>query len=143
MKFEFENEKHEVDVIEYIVRDISHFDDEEGVERKAPHFQARLRIKDYDPDDNLGCVISYYDQNGEFIGLDKDSVWNCEVPEGEPLPISIPINIPEQVVKAKIRFTYDTDKPLGGFYSWAGKAATFMGLMLLFSWVMNSFGIFK
>ena len=140
MEIEFENIAPNFEILEYTIREIDYDIDGERA-AKYPHFQARIMAKDFDCDGNIDCVISYYDSNNRFLGLDEDTIWSHDVEEDNPIALSMLINIPEGAVRGVFRFNYN--KRERGFYSWAGHIATFMGLMLLFSWLMNSFGFFK
>lgn len=74
-----------------------------------------------------------------FLGLDKGDIWTHDTYVKDPVPLSMPIDIPENAVRAVFRFNH-VDTKASGFYAWAGKIATFMVLMLLFSWMKTSFG---
>ncbi len=140
MEIEFENTAPNLEILEYTIREIDYDIDGERAS-KHPHFQARIMAKDFDCDGNIDCVISYYDSSDKFLGLDQDTIWSHDAEEGNPIPLSMLINIPEGAVRGVFRFNYSESSK--SFYSWAGYIATFLGLMLLFSWLMNSFGFIK
>ncbi len=140
MKIEFENLDSKFQIDEHIIRPVEIDIDGEEVSKRS-HFQARLFMNGFDCDGNIGCVISYYDSENKFLGLNQDSIWTHDTKEGDPIPISMAIDIPDDAARAVFRFNYSDNS--GGFYYWAGRIATFMGLMLLSSFLLRSFNVFQ
>jgi hypothetical protein len=140
MKIEFEDNNSNCKVIEHVVRKLP-YDDEESERIEKDHLQALMEVSDFDYGDNIGCVISYYGENSDFLGIDRQSIWTQDLEENDLIPISIPINIPANAKRAVVKFSYERDK--NGFYYWVGRIAALLVLMLLFSWVFRSFGFFN
>ena len=135
MDIEFENTDQSLRVLEYVIREIEYDFEGEGP-NKAPHFQARILTQDFDCSGNINCLISYYGVDSGFLGLDEQLIWTHDAEEGDPIPLSMPITIPEDAVRAVVRFNYSKSEE--GFYHWAGRVATVLALMLLSSWVYQS-----
>ena len=142
MKIEFENINPNLEILEYVIREVENDTYLNETQHKQPHFQARIKAsEDFDCDGNVKCVLSYYDANNKFLGLDEGSIWTHDSDEHDPIPLSKPIEVPADTAHAVFRFNHR--ETTSGFYHWAGMIATFMALMLLASWLMDAFGILK
>jgi hypothetical protein len=127
MKIEIRGETPEFKVEEYIIRDLDwDVDGEKSI--KKPHLQAKISLSGDARDNNYDCDISYYDQEGKFVGLDETNFYYQRKVENTPSAFSTALNIPES--SAKMVVTFSTEKE-SEFKQYAVGFAVVSGLVLL------------
>ncbi len=117
MEIEIIGESNSFKVVERTIRDIDYYDIDTGEEKtiKKPHFQARIQIKDDAHNRSYDCDISYYDENGSFVGLDETSFpYQCKTKE-LPTAFSTALNIPENATKMVVTFTVEKENEFKNF----------------------------
>ena len=137
MEIEFKNLDGRFEVIEHVLRKAT-LPYAEGDAEPIMHLQARLMIQEF-KDDCIDCSISYYDENHGFLGLDScDSIFLTKSKDNS-VPISVALDIPEGAHKAVVRFIFNDDaKAIEGFYRYALKGLTILGLFWLATLILKN-----
>lgn len=106
MKIEISDNKYGLKVIEYVIRDALVYV-EEGPQVLSPCFQAIVESKTDKDYQSVDCRLSYYDNQGEFLGFDNQSLWQYKAQS--KLSVSMQVSIPDNTAKAK--FEMDAKEP--------------------------------
>ena len=138
MKIEFKNLDDRFEVIEHVIRDKRWEYTEDGM-KPIPHLQAILFVKDFD-DECVDFSISYYSADNEFLGLDDSDTLHLSQSKDKSVSISVPLDIPKNASRAVARFIFNDEADfLSGFYGYALKGLTVLGLIWLASMIVNNF----
>jgi len=136
MKINIEKNTDNIEISDYVIRDLL-FDTEDsyikGIQSK--HFQALIAMPNK-RFSNLNCILSYYDIDNYFLGLDEDSVWLEKEDKRVEIPVSMPLNIPEGAVRSV--FNIKASNTGSGFYHWAWRIATTALIFILVVWLISS-----
>ena len=100
MEIEFIKNDNFLDVKEFIIRKIKRYCDECEKEYSSDHFQALVTDRRKKKDATLSCRIRYENKNGEFVGVDEDTIYG--VGNTTEIVVSMPVTVPETAVKAKV-----------------------------------------
>ena len=135
MNIEIVNELDGFEVSEYTIRGVRS-DDYENFKVMIPNFQAHLLNTTGKAPGNIELNISYYNENGDFLGYDKGER-DFDVSKKQN-SVSIPLTVPEGALRVKCELVsldiWDHD-----FKSWSYRIAASLVLLLLFQWVVSGF----
>jgi len=106
LKIEIKTEENSIEVTELAIRNMN-IDDYYDKPVTVPHLQAMIRLEYVNSDNeiNYDCAISYYNENGVFLGVDDASFYDDNRSIGAIVPFSTNLNIPTNTHKAVINFT--------------------------------------
>ena len=136
MNIEIEGDTKYLEVIESAIRNTVSEDSQEN-EKSTPHFQARIIIDKEAKDHIYDCIISYYNDDGVFLGISETNSCKKRSITGEPRSISSPIDIPENTAKVVARFARkNNNEEL--WFKLLKTVGTVLILMLIVTWVIGS-----
>jgi hypothetical protein len=131
MDIEIKNLAKDFSIDDHIIREMS--DRESSSKKPVPHFQAKISRNERSQKKHIKCLISYFDGSGKFLGLDEAYGYH---ESGLTSEIISSITIPSETARMVCEFREEFEER--GFYYWAGRAATVMGLLLLVSLLSKS-----
>lgn len=133
MKVEFENIENGITITDAIIRDYPA--DLSDVESSKAHFQARIEASEMGEDDSFSCSFAYYSQEGEFLGLDSDSIWAGDITLKHPYSISFELYPPDNVELVKCQIGIRRCKM--GLWDFAWPAFVLLIFILVISSIIN------
>jgi len=103
---QFNTDDTPIDFVEFVIREMEVCDYSDDKSTK-PHIQAKVLIEyvDGDKEVDYDCDISYYGENGEFLGVDVDNLYHHNKSIGSVIPFSACLDIPSNTSKAVLSFT--------------------------------------
>lgn len=128
MKIELNTIDDSITLLEHVIREQDRKEDGEVYSNHA--FQANVKITKIAEGDLLFASFSYYDENGEFLGLDEDELWSEKFMHNRLNPLSIDLNIPKNTYSVKCQFRIDKHKLSFWDYGWKLFALLVFGLLV-------------
>ncbi len=125
MNIEFIKNNDNIDITDYIIRDVTTSNYYSEPTKKETHFQALLSGKDSSKNKIVDLLFKYYDENNNFLGLDKKEEW---IKGKKPFALSIPVTIPDNAVRAEIDININTNYEM--YLSIVGSIVFFILLIL-------------
>lgn len=136
MKINIEKNTENIEINDYIIRDLLLDTEDSNIKGiRSKHFQALIAMPNK-RFSNLNCILSYYDNENRFLGLDEDSVWLEKEDKRVEIPVSMSLNIPEGAVRSV--FNIKASNTGSGFYHWAWRIATITLILILVVWLIRS-----
>lgn len=134
MDVEFKDSKTNLEVIDYVIRDVEWENSSDGSGNR-PHLQLRAKLLDREVDD-YDCDITYFDKSGKFVGIDEDCFdLTCKKDKDITL-FSICLNLPTDAEKMVIEFTPNKASERG-FVEYCVGAFMVFTLLIMGSWAFK------
>ena len=95
MKIEFSSENEDLELKNHAIRKaFSNYDESEN-HHKVTYFQGLILDKRRNKSGNIYCLITYFDKENNFLGLDKNNIWDYS--KSDLISLSMPITVPDNV----------------------------------------------
>jgi hypothetical protein len=130
MDVEIQNTMESFSVDEYIIREAPN--SESNSNKLVPHFQAKVNKTKSNKKRHIKCLLSYYDESNNFLGLDEGYGYH---ESGLSSEVNFALTIPENTRKAICEFREEQEDR--GFYYWAGRVLTSLILIFIVIWLYN------